>query len=504
MYHRKENDDVTVPVIVALDSSTTACKAVVFNLSGETVCESRRYLAMRSPQPGWYEQDADDWREAAAGALAAVAEQLSDEHEPIAIGLTHQRETFVCVDADMRPVRPAILWLDNRAEEQVTRLGSAERHQATGKPPSTVPSFYKLAWLAEHEPETLRRTHLVLDVHAYLAWWLVGRPVSSWASADSTGLLDLATREWSAPLASACGVRLAQLPELAAPGTAIGGLQPDVARGTRLPPGLPVIAGAGDGQCAGLGVGGLAAGTAYLNLGTSFSLGTFVPAGRTYPGLRTILSGVPDTTAVETLQLCGGMALTWLQRTILDADLEEQAQAVPAGANGLLFLPYLAGRESPDPQRGMRAAFLGLEVRHHKAGLMRAVVEGLAYDQRDCLNHLRAQVGTEIERIVLTGGYAQSRLVTSVFANVLGVPVALAPERESTALGAAIIAAAGSDRTPYESVRAAAEAMTRPAETILIDAVDVKVYESGYLLRAEVLGHYEKATAALAALRRLG
>lgn len=495
---------MTVPVIIALDSSTTACKAVVFSLSGETICESRRFLDTRSPQPGWFEQEAEEWRDAAAGALAAVAERLSDEHEPLAIGLTHQRETFVCVDTAMRPVRPAILWLDSRPGEQVSRLGSAERHQITGKPPSTVPSFYKLAWLAEREPETLRRTHLVLDVHAYLAWWLTGRPVSSWASADSTGLLDLATRQWSEPLVSACGLRMAQLPELAAPGVTIGGLRADVAEGTGLPAGLPVIAGAGDGQCAGLGVGGLAPRTAYLNLGTSFSLGTFVPSARAYPGLRTFLSGVPDATAVETLQMCGGMALTWLQRMLFDADLEEEAQAVPTGATGLLFLPYLAGRESPDSCRDTRAAFLGLQVGHRKATLMRAVVEGLAYDQRDCLNHLRAQVGTEIDRIVITGGYAQSRLVTSVFANVLGVPVAVAPERESTALGAAIIAAAGSDRSPYESVRAAAEAMTRPAETVAVDAADAKLYENAYQLRAEILGHYEKATAALAALRRLG
>ena len=134
---------MTTPVIVALDCSTTACKAVVFDLAGETVCESRRHLTTTSPHPGWYEQDATEWWEAVADALTSVAELLPASRRPIALGITHQRETFVCVDARSRPIRPAILWLDDRAEEQVARLGGADLHAATGKPPSTVPSFYK-------------------------------------------------------------------------------------------------------------------------------------------------------------------------------------------------------------------------------------------------------------------------------------------------------------------------------------------------------------------------
>jgi xylulokinase len=501
-----EDAGVTVPVIVALDCSTTACKAVVFDLGGGTVCESRRHLSTSTPRPGWYEQDADEWYEAAADALTSVVDLLTPQQRPIALGITHQRETFVCVDRDHRPIRPAILWLDNRAQEQVERLGTPQVHALTGKPPSTVPSFYKLAWLAEHEPQTLRRTRLVLDVHAWLAYGLTGVAATSWASADSTGLLDLRTRTWSRSLLTACGLDPGQVPALRAPGETIAGLLPEVARRTGLPPGLPVIAGAGDGQCAGLGVGALDDGTAYLNLGTSFSLGMFVPGTPTRQGLRTVATGVPGTSAVETLLPCGGMTLAWLRANLVDTDdpqVQAAAARVPAGANGLLFLPFLGGRETPVHQPDARAAFLGLDVRHGRAEMLRAVIEGLAYDQRDCLTHLREQLGTTVERIVVTGGHTRSALVVRVFAHVLGVPVAVAPEAECTALGAAVIAAAGSGVTPYRSVREAVRGMTRVAAPVPVDIGEAKLYSDAHTVRAAVLAHAEAGTAALTALRRL-
>ncbi|GAB3832201.1 FGGY-family carbohydrate kinase [Dactylosporangium cerinum] len=493
---------MTTPAIVALDCSTSACKAVVFDLAGETVCESRCHLTTSSPRPGWYEQNATDWWEAAADALTSVAKLLPRNVQLVALGITHQRETFVCVDRRWRPIRPAILWLDDRAEEQVARLGGTDLHAATGKPPSTVPSFYKLAWLAEHEPETLRGTHQVLDVHAALAHYLTGAAVTPWASADSTGLLDLSTRTWSLPLLAACGLTLEQMPRLCAPGDTVGGLRPDVARRTGLPVGLPIVAGAGDGQCAGLGVGALEPGTAYLNLGTSFSLGAFVPGHPILPGLRTVVTGVPDTSAVETLLPCGGMTLTWLWSNVLASDdpaVSSAAVEVPAGANGLLFLPYLEGRETPGHEPDVRAAFLGMSVRHGQPEMVRAVIEGLAYDQRDCLEHLNRQLGRDIERIVVTGGHAHSALVSQIFANVLGVPVAVAPERESTALGAAIIAAAGRSG----SVREAARTMTRPAVALPVDIDAAKYYDAAHQLRTKVLAHFAAGTAALTAMRRM-
>ena len=247
-----------------------------------------------------------------------------------------------------------------------------------------------------------------------------------------------------------------------------------------------------------------APGTAYLNLGTSFSLGVFVPGHPTYPGTRTLATGTPES-AVETLLPSGGMTIDWARRLLDAGDPELQAAAtrVPAGADGLLFLPYLAGRETPRHLPDLRAACFGLGNEHGQPELLRAVVEGLAYDQRDCLVHLEAQLGSRIQRIILTGGFAQSVLVARVFAAVLGVPVAAAPERESTALGAAIIAAANGELTPYRSIHEAASAMVRPPVPIPVDQSDVDFYHAAYRLRAEVLGGFNEAARALTALRGL-
>lgn len=470
-----------IPVILALDCSTTACKAVVFDEYGRTVAESRRYLNTTSPRPGWYEQDADTWWDATADALTSVTELLGPDHRPVALGITHQRETFVCVDQRGKPIRPAILWLDGRARRQVEQLGSARLHAVTGKPPSTVPSLYKIAWLAEHEPDTLRRAHQVLDVHSYLTLRLTGRAVSSWAGADSTGLIDLRTKNWAEDIVLSCGATIGQLPLLVAPGHGVGPILPHIARRTGLPAGLPVVAGAGDGQCAGIGVGALTPGSAYLNLGTSFSLGTYVTGSPTFPGLRTMAGPQPDLHAVETLQLSGAATLTWFHDKLLggpDPDLERQAMLVPPGAHGLMFLPYLSGRETPDWRPDERATLLGLGHRHGRPEIYRAILEGLAHDQSECLAHLEQHIGARIDHIIMTGGVVQSPLATQILAAVLPAVVTVALERECTALGAAIIVAASIPDSPYTSLLDAMRAMTRMGAPLHSNAETIEFYRS--------------------------
>src|SRR5690606_32659850 len=197
---------MTRPVVIAVDCSTTGSKAVAFDADGVAVAEARRPYARRSPHPGWQEQDAAHWWNATADAIRDVVTSLSSP--PMALGITHQRETFVCLDERGEPLRPAILWLDTRAGEQIARLGSPEVHRLSGKPPSTTPSLYKLAWLAEHEPDVLTRTALVLDVHGYLVQKLTGEVATSWACADPMSLLDMATFTWSPQLVTAAGLTL--------------------------------------------------------------------------------------------------------------------------------------------------------------------------------------------------------------------------------------------------------------------------------------------------------
>ncbi|WP_369068631.1 xylulokinase [Kineococcus terrestris] len=481
------------PVVLAVDCSTTGAKAVAFDAAGRTVAEARVPYHRTSPRPGWQEQDPADWWGATAGALAGAVRALGPDHRPAALAVTHQRETFVCLDADDRPLRPGVLWLDTRAGEQIARLGSARVHELSGKPPSTAPSLYKLAWLAEHEPRVLRRTALVLDVHGYLVRLLTGTRSTSWASADPLSLLDMQHLRWSPELVAAAGLAVDQLPALVAPGASLGGLGAAAARRTGLPEGLPVVAGAGDGQCAGLGSGALVPGRAYLNLGTALTLGVHSPGYRWAAAYRTLASPLAGAYVLEALLPSGALSIGWFRDALSgltgerrEERLERLAADVPAGARGLLFLPYLSSAETPHWDPHARGAFVGLAEEHGRAEMYRAVLEGLAYEERANLHLLEQDTGTAVEEVVVTGGAARSPLFTQILADVLQRRVLVAREPETTALGAGVLAAAAVGLTGSGDLGDVVGAMTGTGAVLEPDPRPRAVYEEAAGLHAQL------------------
>jgi len=241
-------------LVVAVDCSTTASKALIFDAGGRTLGQGRHAIPLAQPGPGRHEQSASDWWTATSSAVRTALAGLYPARVA-AVVVTHQRETFCCL-VDETEVRPAIVWMDSRAQRLVQTLGSEEVHAVSGRPPDNTPPLYKLAWLTRHEPLMIDRATRIGDVGAYLNLRLTGRWVSSWASADCLGLMDMLSRTWSEDLCTLAGVRAEQLPEIVAPGEVIGGLGERAARELGLPPGTAVIAGAGDGQCAAVGAGG--------------------------------------------------------------------------------------------------------------------------------------------------------------------------------------------------------------------------------------------------------
>ena len=228
-----------------------------------------------------------------------------------ALGITHQRESFVCTDEKGSPVRKAILWLDARSHDEVERYGTDRLHEITGKPPSMTPALYKLFWLRANEPEVLDRTARVLDVHAFLVHRLTGEWRTSWASADPLGLLDMRTLDYSDEVLGEVGLGREQLAALSAPGTVVGELSEEVAGEIGLPPGLPVVGGAGDGQAAGLGANVTEAGRAYLNLGTALVSGTYSDDYAWGREFRTLTGPIPETYVPETLLRGGTYTIDW-------------------------------------------------------------------------------------------------------------------------------------------------------------------------------------------------
>lgn len=461
---------MTRDLVVGVDCSTTAAKAVVWNPRGHAVAEGRASFETSSPHQGWHEQNVEDWWSAVRTAVRRAA-QSTDARRIAALSITHQRESFACVTEDGRPLRPAILWLDTRAVAEVAEHGTPEVHRTTGKPPNPTPSWYKLLWLRRHEPATLARTERVVDVAAYLVHRLTGRWRTSWASADPLGVVDMRTFDYDDDLLAAVGLTRGQLPELHAPGAVLGEIAPALADDLGLPPGLPVVAGAGDGQAAGLGTGTVEPGTAYLNLGSGIISGTYSEAYETGVEFRVMTGAVPRSYVYETFIGGGTHNISWFVEKFSGVDtqalglnltaeqiLETAAAQLPPGADGLLVLPYWTGALTPYWDPNARGTLVGLTGRHGKAHVYRALLEGLAFEQRLLTDGAEARLSTPLERIVVLGGGSRSAVWCQIIADVLGRPLVVAREAESTCLGAGMLAAAAVGLHP--DVVAAARAMS--------------------------------------------
>jgi xylulokinase len=454
-------------LVIGIDCSTTAAKAVVWDATGRAVAVGRRGYGLTHVRSGWVEQHAPDWWTATSEALAeAVAKVGAGRIAGVAI--THQRETFVCLDQEGKPIRPAITWMDVRATAEVEAHGTAEVHRITGKPPNPTPAWYKLLWLKTHEPETIARTAHVVDVAGYLVQKLTGEWATSWACADPLGLVDLGRFDYDDGLLAMAGLSRDKVSRLLPPGAIAGGLLPSVAATIGLPAGLPVVIGAGDGQSAGLGCNVTRPGRAYLNLGTGTVSGVHADRYSHATAYRTMGGPVPGSYILETFIGGGTQNVVWFVEQIgvpKDAPgkspeqlLEEAAATVPPGAGGLLCLPYWTGAMTPYWDGHARGAFVGLSGLHGKAHMYRAVLEGIALEQRLLTTGVEQATGTAIEEILMLGGGSRSPLWCQIIADVLGRSVKLVREQESTALGAGIHAAAALGL--HSDLRAAADAMT--------------------------------------------
>jgi xylulokinase len=482
--------------VIGIDSSTTATKAVVWDHDGRAMAEGRGEFALALPRPGWHEQDAEDWWRSCGTAVRQVLESV-DGSDIEAICLTHQRETFVCVDEQGRPVRPAIVWMDVRATDQVAALGSEEIHRLTGKPPDTTPALYKLLWLREHEPETLERTRWMVDVHAFLVHRLTGAWRTTTACADPLGLIDMQRGDWSDDLLGRVGLSRERVPALVAPGEMIGEVSPAAAEQLGLAAGLPVVGGAGDGQAAGLGANATQPGHAYVNLGTAVVAGTMTERYAWHRAFRTLTGAVPGTYLLETLLQGGTYTVNWfLERiAVLDAPslglglrdvdlLETAAARLGPGAEGLLLVPYLASAQTPYWDPAARGILFGLAGHHGRQHIFRAIMEGIAFEQRLAFEGMEPQLDQAIDLLLMTGGGSRSALWRQIVADVTGKTVVACREAETTSLGAGMQAAAVAGW--YGSVREAAEAMSGVGARHTPDASAAARYDELFAVYREI------------------
>lgn len=458
-------------LVIGLDCSTTACKAIAWDKNGLPLAVGRAPLPMHKPRPSWHEQPAGSWWEATVQALREVMQKI-DPNRLAALCIAPQRETFVLTDEAGCPLIDSLLWMDERCRDLLPELdrryGKLRIHQETGKPLSANLSLGKLFWLREHRPELFSRPTRVLDVHAFLARRLTGRYVTAWGCADPTGLFHMGMNQWNRELIQAIGCHVEQFAEALPGGQIIGEILPGPARACGLPDGVVLVAGIGDGQAAGLGVNVTHPGQAYLNLGTAVVSGTFSQTYLVDPAFRTMYGGIPGSYFFETVLLGGTYTINWFIENFSgslpvesgspEGWLEEAAAQVPPGALGLVLVPYWNSVMNPYWDASASGIIAGWRGIHSRAHLYRAILEGIALELRLHIQGVETALGQDIESLIAVGGGARSLLWRQIIADVTGRPVYHASTPEATALGAGILAAAAVGLHP--DVSSAAESMT--------------------------------------------
>lgn len=474
-------------LVVGLDSSTTATKAIAWNRDGEAVASAREAISLSSPEPGYYEQDPGDWWGAACRALGAVAAQV-DPKRIAALSVSNQRETFVPLDRGGGCIRPAIVWLDERCRDEVERfagkIGRRKIHRITGKPVDYAPVVYRLAWMRRHEAKSFEKIGMICDVNTFLVWKLTGSFKTSAASADPLGIFDIRKRQWSATVLAALGLNRDQLPRTYSPGEILGTVNEEAARMTGLRPGTLVVAGGGDGQAAGLGVNALESGRAYLNLGTAVVAGVYSSRYRAHRAFRTLLSCTDSGYYYECSLRAGTFAVDWFIKKVLSLDpaaqpdiyerLEAEAGGVAPGSGGLFHLPYLCGVMNPYWDTAARGAFVGLSASHTRGHMYRALLEGIGFELAFGLSLVENVVRRTVRELLLIGGGASSGIWCRLVADITGKPVVIPRTAEASCLGAGIAAACGAGW--YGGFREAAGRMTGTRHVIKPDADRCREY----------------------------
>jgi len=437
--------------ILGVDLGTSSCKAALIDDTGTVVCTANESYPTASPGPAWSEQNPADWQDAIVKAVPRVLEESDKTSEDIAgVALASAAHIGVLLDAQGAPVRPAILWNDQRTVAEVADLereAGEEILTASCQAVSTGWTLPHLLWVKRHDPDAWRRTRSILLSKDFIVKWLTGRAVTDPATAVSAQLYDVQASRWSPRLCELAGVEPEMLPEVVPATDQAGELTADAAADLGLLPGTPVITGTLDSATELLAAGICVPGDGLVRLATAGGVQCVVEAPSpdryriTYPH-----AVIPYWYCQAGTNTCAA-AVQWAVGC-LTSDPEPSyetwdgaAAQVPAGADGVLFHPYLAGERAPhwDPQ--LRGSFTGLSLRHGRGHLARAVYEGTAFSIRQATTVLPDLPDCN-SPLAVVGGGARSALWLDILANVLGRPLRVAEDADSST-GAALLGLAG-------------------------------------------------------------
>jgi len=484
---------------LGIDTSTTGSKALIINDRGEVVAVASSSHTLQTPRPLWSEQDPREWWQAVAASIRSVLEKAGIGGEEIAaVGLTGQMHGLVLLDESGGVLRPAILWNDQRTQAQCdeihARIGKDRFIQITGNVALTGFTAPKILWVNENEPDVYARAKHILLPKDYIRLKLTGEYAMDKADGAGTVLFDLKLRDWSDEVLTALEIPPGWMPLTFEGPEFTGQVSEEAATLTGLKAGTPVAAGGGDQAAQAVGVGAVEPGIVGLTVGTSGVVFATTPSALIEPEgrLHAFCHAVPGLWHFMGVMLSAAGSLQWYHDALApDKSFDEllkEAESIPAGSEGLQFLPYLSGERTPHPDPLARGAFIGLTIRHGRAHMTRAVLEGVSFGLKDSFTLIQnagtssssAQGLGAISQVRASGGGTKGALWRQILASVLEAELVTVNTTEGAAYGAAILAGVGAEA--WGDVASACKACIKITGSTRPEPGQVDAYRRGYPL----------------------
>ena len=504
--------------ILGVDCGTSGTKTVLFKEDGTVVSSVTVEYPMYQPKNGYAEQDPKDWSDAMLTTIRAVLDESGVKGDEVAgIGISGQMHGLVMLDKDNNVLRRSIIWCDQRTAAEVDemneKLGREKLISITANPALTGWTAAKILWVRNNEPEIYEKCRHILLPKDYLRFILTGEYATEVSDASGMQLLDIANRCWSKEVCKDLDIDMSMLAKVYESCEVTGRVTKKIADMTGLKEGTIVVGGGGDNAAAAIGTGVCEDGKAFTTIGTSGVVFAHTSQMSTdkLGRVHTCCAAVPGSWHVMGVTQGAGLSLKWFRDNFCHSEMEtakymgvdeyylmdKQAETVPVGANRLLYLPYLMGERTPHLDPDARGVFFGLSAMHTKKDMLRAVMEGVSYSLRDCVEVFR-QMDINVSDMMACGGGGSSPLWRSMLADLYGCQVKTASSKEGPALGVALLAAVGAGI--YSSVPEACKAVVKTDKIQQPDAQRSEEYEKFYQLYTEIYPALKAQFAKLAAL----
>ena len=468
---------------LGIDLGTGSTKAVLIDEAGDLIARGQAEYPLYKPHPGWVEQDPEEWWQ----ALCASARQALADIDPAqvaCVGLSGQINGAVFADSAGQPLQRVPIWLDHRSQAECDwaeqRAGDLLRERTLMRL-GPVNTLAKVLWVRDHATDVYQQSRWMLLPKDWLRYRLTGQIAAEVSDASTTAAFDLHERQWSGEILEALEVDIELFPPLADSPDVVGAITQAAAEQTGLVAGTPVVAGGGDMPCMILGAGVIEPGIISLGIGTAAHATAFAETldPRAFDKLWPMCHPIPGKYAWLGCSFTGGASLKWFKEEFGGSyeELTEAAAAVPAGAEGAFFMPWLEGRATPRPDAQARGGFVGLSLAHTKGHLVRAVLEGVVFDLRHSLDCF-AEIGLPIDELRIGEGGSHSEVWRQIQADILGRDVVRIATDDLSAIGAALLAGIGGEL--YADFATACQRTVKLAETVRCDPERVAFYRQAF------------------------